>query len=145
MQIEIWTTRDFWNTKQERYCLSQINMPRRNTLEVGKSPPLNLCRSTEHHGCHIVCSQRRCCQHYYTATLDNPVPAMTMWPTRWSVDVAVPLSWAALCHSPPTLPTAQKLIASWIPQICLHDHTSTQASNRLLWQTWWLWWVQPLQ
>jgi hypothetical protein len=22
------------------------------------------------------------------------------------------------------LPTAQKLIASWIPQICLHDHTS---------------------
>jgi hypothetical protein len=44
-----------------------------------------------------------------------------------------------------SLPTAQKLVASWIPQIRFHDHTSTQAANRLLWQTWWLWWVQPLQ
>jgi hypothetical protein len=80
MQIEIWTTRDFRNTKQEHYCLSQKNMPRRKTLKGGQSPPLNLYLYSDYLGCHIICSQRLCCQHYYSATLDNPaVPAMTMW------------------------------------------------------------------
>ena len=80
IQTEIWT-RKFQNTKHEHYCAPQINMPRRKTRKVGQSPPLYYwCSSHHHHSCHVVCSQRRWCQHYYSATLDNPaVSSMTMW------------------------------------------------------------------
>lgn len=106
-------------------CVSQINMPRSKTLKVGQSPPLNLCCSSDRHGCHIFCSQQCCCQHYYNAILDNPaVPAMTMWQYR---------SDGRHCfHSPPTprhcqLHKNSQLVQ--IPQICLHDHTSTPAAS----------------
>ena len=94
MQIEIWTTRDFRNTKQERYCLSQINMPRPKTLKLGNPHRLTSVAlptttaatlSTLSDGAANITTVQP-----WTILLFLPWRCSTLW-------------WAAPCHSPHTL------------------------------------------